>query len=228
MGLDRAVTSRGAGCIAVLLLVVVASAASQTSPLTIKSGSLPTGLTGTAYKFSFVAQGGRMPYAWRLSEGTLPPGLQLDPKSGAITGVPKSTGGFRFTVVLGDASPARNQVQREYTLVIAASLTIQWLEPPQLNGQSIQGRVVVSNQTGNPFDQTVIILAVNEIGKAFALGYQHFTLKPQTTSPPILFDSALPFGNYIVDADAVAEVPATNTIYRARLRTSNPMVIRQP
>ncbi len=211
-----------------LLAVLVAPVLAQTPPLTIKSDALPTGAAGSPYTFSFVADGGTKPYAWTVREGSLPAGLNLDSKSGAIAGAPAEAGEYRFTVGLADSGVPRNEVQRKYTLVIVAALTIEWIDPPRIDGQGIRGRLRVSNQTGRPFDQTVVVLAVNEVGKAFALGYQHFTLKPGTKSPPIPFESTLPDGDYVVHADAVAEVPAINTIYRARLQTANPMLIRQP
>jgi hypothetical protein len=67
------------------------------------------------------------------------------------------------------------------------------------------------------------VLAVNEIGRATALGYQHFTLAKNTIDKEIPFGENLPAGSYTVNADVVAEVPASNTIHRARLVTSSPL-----
>ena len=76
---------------------------------------------------------------------------------------------------------------------------------------------MVSNQTEQDFDLTVIMVAVNETGRATAIGYQHFPLKKNTTSLEIPFGENLPQGTYEINVDAVAEVAATNSIYRARL-----------
>jgi hypothetical protein len=209
------------------VLVSAMGAAAQAPPLTIKTDSLPVGVAGAAYDTQFVGSGGRQPYAWKIREGELPPGLQLNEKSGALTGIPGAVGEYAFTVELADSGVMRNAVERKYTLVITAAMTIRWIEPPRIVGDAIRGGLEVSNQTVGTFDLTVIVLAVNETGKAFALGYQHFALAPRTTSPPVPFESTLPYGTYVVDADAVAEVQAINTIYRARMRT-NPIVIQQP
>ena len=75
----------------------------------------------------------------------------------------------------------------------------------------------VSNQTEQDFDLTAIMMAVNEIGRATAIGYQRFTLKKDTSSLEIPFGEHLPQGLYELNVDAVAEVAATNSIYRARL-----------
>jgi hypothetical protein len=214
------------GQLVVALILLSAGAVAQ-APLVIKTDSLPTGVAGAAYDMRFIGDGGRQPYAWKVLEGDLPPGLNLDEKSGGLTGVPTAAGEYKFTVGLADSSVPRNAVERKYTLVITAAMTIEWIDSPRIVGEAIRGRLKVSNQTERPFDLTVIVLAVNEVGKAFALGYQHFTLVPRTTSPPIPFESTLPYGTYVVHADAVAEVKAINTIYRTRMQTK-PMEIKQP
>lgn len=106
-------------------------------------------------------------------------------------------------------------------------MVAQWRTGPTLDVRSLRGTVVVTNQSDDSFDQTVIVEAVNEIGKAFALGYQHFTLPPHSTSLPIRFDTALPPGQYIVHADAVAEVASRNLIHRQHLEVPKPFVISQ-
>jgi hypothetical protein len=202
-------------------------ATAQTARLTIKTETLPVGLAGTAYKTRLVADGGRQPYLWSVPEANLPPGLRLDEKSGTLFGVPTAAGEFHLTLVLADSSVPRNQVERKYTLAIRAALTIRWIEPPRVVGDAIRGRMEVTNGTGQSLDQTVIVLAVNSYGKAFALGYQHFTLAPQTESPPIPFESTLPYGTYVVNADAVGEVKASGAIYRTRMETGA-LAVRRP
>lgn len=209
------------------LTALAAGAVAQTPPLTIQTSSLPVGVAGSAYEVRFLGKGGHVPYAWKVREGSLPPGLRLDEKSGALAGVPNTTGEYAFTVELADSSVPPNAVERKYTLVVTAAMTIRWIDPPLVTGDAIQGRVEVANHTGQPFDLTVIVLAVNQVGKAFALGYQHFTLKAGTTSPPIPFESTLPYGTYVVHADSVAEVKAINTIYRTRMQTES-MAIKKP
>jgi len=60
-------------------------------------------------------------------------------------------------------------------------------------------------------------MALNETGRATAIGYQRLTLKKDTTSLEIPFGENLPQGSYELNVDAVGEVAATNSIYRARL-----------
>jgi hypothetical protein len=97
-----------------------------------------------------------------------------------------------------------------------------------VQGDQILGSVRVSNGTKDPFDLTVIILAVDEHGKAFALGYQRFDLQPETVDVEIPFGQAsnLPFGAYVVHADAVAEVAAKDSIFRGRQQTPISLLVR--
>jgi len=108
-----------------------------------------------------------------------------------------------------------------------APMVAEWRTGPTLNVKAIRGTLVVMNHSDDSFDETVIVEAVNQIGKAFALGYQHFTLPPRSTSPPIPFDTTLPPGTYTVHADAVAEVATRNLILRQHLEVHKPFVISQ-
>lgn len=106
-----------------------------------------------------------------------------------------------------------------------AALLEEWVAAPQLSGNDLKGSVLLTNQSDDDFDQTVIIEAVNEYGKAFALGYQHFTLLHRSRSVPIHFDTTLPPGRYTVRADAVAEVPSRHAIHRAHLVAPKPFIV---
>jgi hypothetical protein len=86
----------------------------------------------------------------------------------------------------------------------------------------------VSNQTDRDFDLTVIVLAVNDIGRATAIGYQHFNLKKETRDLDIPFGETLSRGNYAVNVDVVGEEPISNRIFRARLVTGKETVTQGP
>ena len=73
----------------------------------------------------------------------------------------------------------------------------------------------------------MIVLAVNEHGRATAIGYQHFPLKQNTIDFEIPFGENLTFGSYGVNVDVVGEVAATNSIFRARLAT-NVRILQAP
>ncbi|WP_366215033.1 putative Ig domain-containing protein, partial [Arthrobacter sp. SRS-W-1-2016] len=58
-----------------------------TGPLAITTTTLPAGTVGNAYRTYLTATGGTGPYTWNTT-GALPPGLHLEPTTGAITGTP--------------------------------------------------------------------------------------------------------------------------------------------
>jgi len=161
------------------------------------------------------ASGGTAPLTWRIVRGSLPPGLQLDPVTGTISGTAISAREYEVTIEVRDSSKPPQEDSRTFTSKSLPVLTLDWKAPPTLQDTTISGWVTVSNNGADAIDLTVIIVAVNEIGKAFALGYQHPNLPGKTTIQEIQFSSQLPAGNYTVRADAIAEIPAKNRIYRA-------------
>jgi hypothetical protein len=58
------------------------------APVVITTTSLPNGQVGTFYSSTLAASGGKTPYTWSLTSGTLPSGLALNASTGAITGTP--------------------------------------------------------------------------------------------------------------------------------------------
>jgi Putative Ig domain len=69
--------------------------------LQVVSSVLPNATVGAAYSVSLTAMGGTSPYKWKKA-GKLPPGLKLQPTTGAITGAPRRPGYFSFTVQVKD------------------------------------------------------------------------------------------------------------------------------
>jgi len=92
-----------------------------------------------------------------------------------------------------------------------------WSKHAEVNGQRIDGSIKVSNNTGRDFDLTFVVLAVNDIGRATAIGYQHLPLKQNTKDLELPFGDTLSSGNYVVHVDVVGEEPQSNMIFRSRL-----------
>lgn len=67
--------------------------------------ALSVGTAGVYYDTSSIhASNGIAPYAYAKSTGSLPPGLSIDPATGAIRGTPEGTGKFDFVVAVTDDS----------------------------------------------------------------------------------------------------------------------------
>lgn len=214
------------GLIAVSTAGEAQQAAATGEPLVIRTTSLPKAYLKQPYEARLEARGGIAPLTWEVTEGALPAGASLH-RDGVLTGAPTEIGEFRFTVTVRDSGKPAYERRQQLSLVVVAPLLVQWGRYPGVNGHRVEGSVLVSNQTGQDFDLTVIILAVNENGRATAIGYQHFSLQKNTAETEIPFGENLPFGGYEVNVDAVAEVASTNSIYRARLVPKEKFQIRQ-
>lgn len=76
--------------------------------LAISTSSLPVGTAGTSYSAGLTATGGTPAYTWSVTSGQLPGGLSLGASSGMISGTPRASGTFSFSVTVSDAgSPAQ-------------------------------------------------------------------------------------------------------------------------
>lgn len=210
------------GVVAVLMASSLLFAQQQTASLTITTESLPRPLLHQPYQVQLTVEGGSPPLRWTVSAGKLPDGLDLS-SAGVIEGTPEKLGDFDFTIAVSDS--AGHTVQRDFTLKPAAPLLIEWSKYPRVEGDQITGSVKVSNGTPESFDLTVIILGVNEYHKAFALGYERFTLQPDTEEMEIPFGSTLPQGTYEVHADAIAEIAAGKVIFRDRRQTEKALQV---
>ena len=204
-----------------LIVVLFFFSAVACAQLSIAPASLPDATLGANYYQELQSGGGTGPYHWSI-RGDLPAGISFDAATGTLTGIADIPGNFRFTVVLTDS--ARHSATRTYQLRVGAgtTITIAWTRAPVVADGGIAGEVEIANPGREAFDLTFIAVAVNEIGRATALGYQHFSLSPGKQK--IAFSGNLPRGTYVVHADAVGEIARSGIIRRARLQVQ-PLVI---
>jgi hypothetical protein len=218
------------GSLLIVLTLLGSSAAQQGAatgePIVFATAPLPKGFLRQPYHFKLEAQGGITPLRWEVTNGALPEGVELAP-DGTLSGAPTEADSFVFVVTVTDSGKPVAQKKKEYTVEVVAPLVVEWSKKPKITGHRLDAAIRVSNQTGEDFDFTVIALAVNENGRATAVGYQHFTLKKDTDEFEIPFGENLPQGSYDLNVDAVAEVASTNTILRARLAPSGKLQVVQ-
>jgi hypothetical protein len=188
----------------------------QTPPFQIATQKLPLPIVGQRYYVPLKVVGGSPPYQWSLPQGQLPAGLTLDAQKGIIFGRPASAGEFSVLVQVADSSEPPLVITKLLVAAATAPLTVAWATAPQVAQSNIVGAVRVSNGSKDTMDMTVIVMAVNEIGKAFALRYERLNLAAGMDSPDLKFDVFVPSGQYVVHADAVGEVADKNAIYRDR------------
>jgi len=84
--------------------LTVAGASQSGSNLRITTANIPAASLGVPYLTSLSVSGGKAPYRWSLSSGSLPNGLALIPGTGIISGSPANPGTVTFTVSVSDSS----------------------------------------------------------------------------------------------------------------------------
>ncbi len=210
----------------ILLFAAVCALAQQ--PLTISDKeNLPAASLWEPYRHTLEASGGIQPHHWSLLSGSLPHALELH-DDGEIAGKTDESGKFEITLLVRDSNNPPNEIKKKFVLSVETPFTAEWDHIAQVNGQRIEGSVKVSNRTGRDFDLTFIVLAVNEIGRATAIGYQHFPLKKDTRDFNIPFGETVSRGVYVVNVDVVGEEPVSNRIFRARLVSGKQPVTEGP
>jgi hypothetical protein len=110
----------------------------QPPPVTIDNSSpLPSATFETYYVNVFNVSGGSIPYAWSVVAGQLPPGMLLESDitmsqtGDDLTGTPRTTGTFVFTMQVTDG--AGNKASKQFSLTILP--TPQSPPPPGHHGQ---------------------------------------------------------------------------------------------
>jgi Putative Ig domain len=201
----------------VVLLVCGFSAAQQgsLSQFAVATTSLPSAKLRQPFQFQLQTQSGIPNFKWVVTRGSLPPGLVLS-DNGMISGTPTEKGEFPCVVSVTDSSTPPLTKSQAFVFHVVAPLIAEWNPAPKVNGRRIEGGIKVSNQTGHDFDLTVIVMAINENGRATAIGYQHVDMK-DATDLQIPVGENLPRGAYSVDGTVVAEIVETNTIHRVHL-----------
>jgi hypothetical protein len=196
------------------------------SSIRIVETRLPDCFLGDQYDARLSAIAGNEPLKWEVVKGQLPAGLKLEPRTGRIRGRCEAAGEAGFAVRVTDASKPPQRAEREFTVRVPPPIEVKWKDLPAVREGGIHGSVTLTNGLMQEYEVTLIIVAVNEVGKAFALGYRHHGLRPQGSGEDVEFGGTiLPRGRYIVHVDAIGEDLAGKKIYRARLQAQDPLSV---
>lgn len=84
--------------------------------------ALPNGAEGAPYSQTLGATGGRAPYTWSVTVGSVPPGLSLSAASGLISGTPAIAGSYSFIVQIADGQ--QQTLQKAFTLIVTGRISI--------------------------------------------------------------------------------------------------------
>ena len=87
--------------------------------LALTTAPLRTATLGTGYQAALKRAGGVGPVSWRVTGGKLPRGLALNRTNGVLSGTPRASGNYRFTVRVADAAGATST--RTFNLRVASA-----------------------------------------------------------------------------------------------------------
>ena len=126
------------------------------NPLAISSNELPSAVVGDPYAFYLGASGGTSPYTWSLTSGSLPPGLNLDASTGAITGTPSMVAQQSFTVEAIDSSSTAESASANLSITSVAPLSISTTSLP--SGLSTSSYAASLTATGGtaPYNWSIL------------------------------------------------------------------------
>ncbi len=88
------------------------------SPLDITTTSLPDGQVNESYYQQMYATGGVSPFSWAVNLGSLPDGLNLNPATGVIDGIPTAEGIFNFTIGISDSQGPPDTDSQPFAITI--------------------------------------------------------------------------------------------------------------
>ncbi|MCC7196421.1 MAG: putative Ig domain-containing protein, partial [Gemmatimonadaceae bacterium] len=92
------------------------------SALSLTTATLSDGTVSAAYNQTLSATGGKTPFVWSISAGSLPTGLAINTSTGVISGTPTSVGTYNFTARVQDANGAPDA--KPLTIVVYQALTV--------------------------------------------------------------------------------------------------------
>ena len=105
-------------------------------PLAITTKSIPPVTAGAAYTETLAASGGKSPYHWKLTSGTLPQGLSLA-STGVLSGSTAQTGSFNVSFQVTDSSwPVQQIASQQFVLQVTSSVEITTTLIPEITAGS--------------------------------------------------------------------------------------------
>jgi hypothetical protein len=172
--------------------------------------SLTSGVVSTPYTATLAVTGGKSPFTFALTSGTLPPDLKLDTNTGQITGTPTATASatpltFRVT---DSANPAQTTTVN-LTLTISqqtpATITVVSGTPQSAAINAAFGNplvAVVKDSGGNPIQGITVTFAAPGSGASgtFAGGTNTATTNASGIATSAVFTANATAGAYTVTA----------------------------
>ncbi|MBI5406699.1 MAG: putative Ig domain-containing protein [Nitrospirae bacterium] len=120
--------------------------------LSLTTTSLNNGTARAAYSQTVTAAGGKTPYSWSVTTGSLPPGVVLNTSTGVISGTPTTPGTFNFTVQVQDVNGAAATKTLSITVNQAVSVTTPSL--PETTAGAVYSATLQAEGGATPYTWT--------------------------------------------------------------------------
>ncbi len=121
-------------------------------PTLVLVSPIGNGAVGSPYSQSLVVTGGTAPYTYSLAGGQLPPGLTLNPTTGALSGVPTTPGTYTVTIIATDANGATGTFAQTIEVVARPDPTadpgVRGIEAAQISAAARFGTAQIDNVAG--------------------------------------------------------------------------------
>ena len=121
-------------------------------PTLVLVSPIGNGAVGSPYSQSLIVTGGTAPYTYSLAGGQLPPGLTLDPTTGAFSGVPTASGTYTVTIIATDANGATGTFAQTIEVVARPDPTtdpaVRGVEAAQISAAARFGTAQIDNVAG--------------------------------------------------------------------------------
>jgi large repetitive protein len=101
--------------------LTITIASQPPAPVAITTVKLPDGYRNSAYSITIATSGGKLPFTWSITRGSLPPGLSLQSTTGTISGLPTETGTWTFTVRVVDSATPATSASKSFSIRIRAT-----------------------------------------------------------------------------------------------------------
>ncbi len=160
-----------------------------TDKIMINTGYLADIIVNDKYDQTISVSGGKGPYAFIISQGNLPGGLEIDSTTGVISGTPDTEGSFTFTVEVSDSTDPALTTTKEFNIKVvplSASVIISDIAVKDIT----ENGATITWTTDKPADSQV------EFGKSSSYGSLTILDKDAATGHQVTLDNLSPGSTY--------------------------------